>query len=1044
MQFGVPAVLRLTIACGLAVIGLQVPLTAAQASISAPFSCVPRFYQVSATNSGAFFEYSAATNSLSRVGTGAVSGINGIGYNTADNYIYGVSGTKLYRLDSAGAYNAGTTITGSVGSVGGGDFYGGKLVVAPTSGNSWSAIDVTSATATSNALTSAANGHAASAAWAAYDLTVQGDVAYGLNNSTLYIVKMDTRQVSSRAVTGVTSGNYGAAYSDSAGNAFFYNNNDNKVYMFTPAELAKATGSATAPAGAMVGLGASTPALTAPNDGASCPIAVSPYVPSIDDASTSSSVDGDSATLTGSMNPNNSTTSTAFCFGTSPTLAGCETVVATPGTISGNTPQQFAASVTDLAPGTTYYYQVVGTNSIGTNVGEIHSFTTDSAPTEPQTITFAQPSDMTVGAATQALDAEASSGLPVTFSSQTPEVCTISAGHVAAVTAGSCTIAADQAGDEGFDPAPQVTRSLTVAPAVVEPLDQTIDFAQPGALTAGADQVLDAEATSGLPVSYTSQTPTICSVADGAVVALLPGTCTVAADQAGNEEYDAAPQVTKSFEVSAIAQTITFEPMDDVVFGDDVADADATADSGLPVTITSSTPQVCSVDGTDVVALMAGTCTLVASQDGDATHAAAEPVEASFDISKADQTVTLGAVDDLKVDHGPAHVDVTTSRDVVPGVESLTPAVCTLGAEGTVNLVAAGTCTIRAWVDADETHNGAEDSTSFEVLTAFVVTPPAPVDTPSGSPVDVVVPATGGVGPYTWTVTEDDNNELPDGLTLDPETGRITGTPTKPGLYTVKISVTDADGEVVVRSIVFTVASALTGDAPSGRRTVLAGNQLWLPDRTDGTETWSYGLPTSLQQVRTTNGRLWLRASALSSGRFEVPLTVTDGVVTQTGAFRVTVLPRRVDSGTYRLDEGLVSLLRWAPEPGAQGYRVYVDGHLVGRTSEPSLSLARPLGPRSRVTVRTEGNDSCSRTLVGCATSPRQGRPGPTSEPSSTSAPTLPTWTGPTGRSCDGWPRRSARAGSVTCRSPASPTAAAASSRTRRCRSVGPRAFGSS
>ena len=340
-------------------------------------------------------------------------------------------------------------------------------------------------------------------------------MAYGLNNSTLYIVKMDTKQVSSRTVTGVTNGNYGAAYSDSAGNAFFYNNNDNKVYMFTPAELAKATGSATAPAGAMVGLGASTPALTAPNDGASCPIAVSPYVPSIDDASTSSSVDGDSATLTGSMNPNNSTTSTAFCFGTSPTLAGCETVVATPGTITGNTPQQFAASVTDLAPGTTYYYQVVGTNSIGTNVGEIRSFTTDSAPSVPQTITFAQPSDMTVGDAAQALDAEASSGLPVTFTSQTPEVCTVSAGEVVAVTAGTCTIAADQAGDEGFDPAPRVTRSLTVAPAVVEPVDQTIDFSQPTGLTVGDDQALDAEATSGLPVTFTSQTPTVCTVADG-------------------------------------------------------------------------------------------------------------------------------------------------------------------------------------------------------------------------------------------------------------------------------------------------------------------------------------------------------------------------------------------------------------------------------------------------------------------------------------------------------------------------------------------------
>ena len=84
--------------------------------------------------------------------------------------------------------------------------------------------------------------------------------------------------------------------------------------------------------------------------------------------------------------------------------------------------------------------------------------------------------------------------------------------------------------------------------------------------------------------------------------------------------------------------------MDDVVFGDDVADADATSDSGLPVTVTSSTPQVCSVDadGTDVVALMAGTCTLVATQEGDETHAAAEPVEASFAIAKADQTVDAG------------------------------------------------------------------------------------------------------------------------------------------------------------------------------------------------------------------------------------------------------------------------------------------------------------------------------------------------------------------------------------------------------------------
>jgi hypothetical protein len=46
--------------------------------------------------------------------------------------------------------------------------------------------------------------------------------------------------------------------------------------------------------------------------------------------------------------------------------------------------------------------------------------------------------------------------------------------------------------------------------------------------------------------------------------------------------------------------------------------------------------------------------------------------------------------------------------------------------------------------------------------------------------------ATGGTGPYTWAATG-----LPDGLTLDPTTGIITGVPTATGLATVQLSVTD-------------------------------------------------------------------------------------------------------------------------------------------------------------------------------------------------------------------------------------------------------------
>ena len=49
----------------------------------------------------------------------------------------------------------------------------------------------------------------------------------------------------------------------------------------------------------------------------------------------------------------------------------------------------------------------------------------------------------------------------------------------------------------------------------------------------------------------------------------------------------------------------------------------------------------------------------------------------------------------------------------------------------------------------------------------------------TGGEVDVPYTATptvsGGTGPYTWSVT---NGSLPAGLTINPTTGAITGTPT--------------------------------------------------------------------------------------------------------------------------------------------------------------------------------------------------------------------------------------------------------------------------
>src|SRR4030065_520565 len=50
---------------------------------------------------------------------------------------------------------------------------------------------------------------------------------------------------------------------------------------------------------------------------------------------------------------------------------------------------------------------------------------------------------------------------------------------------------------------------------------------------------------------------------------------------------------------------------------------------------------------------------------------------------------------------------------------------------------------------------------------------------------------TGGVSPYTWSLP---SGSLPTGLTLDTQTGVVSGIPSKPGIYTFTVRVTDAVG----------------------------------------------------------------------------------------------------------------------------------------------------------------------------------------------------------------------------------------------------------
>ncbi|HUB53319.1 MAG TPA: hypothetical protein VL986_14285, partial [Terracidiphilus sp.] len=79
---------------------------------------------------------------------------------------------------------------------------------------------------------------------------------------------------------------------------------------------------------------------------------------------------------------------------------------------------------------------------------------------------------------------------------------------------------------------------------------QTITFNNPGPQAIGTPLSLTATASSGLPVSFTSQSNSVCTVSGTTVTFVNARTCTIRASQAGNAIYAAAAAVIQSFAVN--------------------------------------------------------------------------------------------------------------------------------------------------------------------------------------------------------------------------------------------------------------------------------------------------------------------------------------------------------------------------------------------------------------------------------------------------------------------------------------------------------------
>ena len=233
----------------------------------------------------------------------------------------------------------------------------------------------------------------------------------------------------------------------------------------------------------------------------------------------------------------------------------------------------------------------------GSNVDEVvgdgtYDLARVNGPTVPDPVGVSissHPSDETIlpgNSATVSVTAGEGSEEPTTLSYQWQQDSGSGFADIPGATAASYTSPVLETADSGVKYRAIISSSIAyeietlttdAATITVEKTSQTLSLDAIGDQTYGDAVTVSATATSGLPPTFSSSTTDICTIdaSTGELTLVSAGTCTVAADQGGDDIYSAATQQSETFTISAKPITV------------DVAIADKVYDSSSAATVSS-------------------------------------------------------------------------------------------------------------------------------------------------------------------------------------------------------------------------------------------------------------------------------------------------------------------------------------------------------------------------------------------------------------------------------------------------------------------------
>ena len=350
---------------------------------------------------------------------------------------------------------------------------------------------------------------------------------------------------------------------------------------------------------------------------------------------------------------------------------------------------------------------------------------TTNAAKASQTVTFTTPAPASAVYATSFTVAATSSvGNAITYVSS--GACTNGgATYTMTIGTGSCAVVAKAAGDFNY-----LAAQLTEYTAAVK-AGQTITFTTNAPSSAVYNSKFTVAATSSAGFSVTFSSSGACTNSGPAyTMSSGTGTCSVIADQAGNNDYAAAPPVTETTTATKASQTITFtvNAPASAAIGSNFTVA-ATASSGDAVTFTSA--GACTNSGaTYTMTAGSGTCSVIANQAGDSNYAAATQVTETVTATSGKKTPVITWATPAPVSYGiklsttQLNATATYNNVKVPGKFAYAP---TAG-----KVLPAGNQTLSVTFTPTNT-------TTYATVTASVVLVVNPID--SAAAITATVPA---------------------------------------------------------------------------------------------------------------------------------------------------------------------------------------------------------------------------------------------------------------------------------------------------------------